>query len=150
MALTAVVALCWAVAGNNPSTSQFGQFLPKCLLHSSTGLHCTGCGLTRSVHAWLNGDWQQGLAYHTLSFFVLPLLAWLLVRGLWRWVWADPTVPPPPRRRLPGWLTWTFVVTLIAFSILRNIPVFPLTLLAPHEVARPTPEEPPPADPPAE
>lgn len=151
MAVAAVAAFCWAVARNNPSTSPVGQFLPKCLLHSATGLHCTGCGLTRSAHAWMNGDWEQGLAYHTLSVVVLPLLGWLLVRGLWRWVWADPAgPPPPPRGRWPRWLTYSLVGLMFAFTAARNIPVHPLTLLAPHEVARPTPDGTPPADPPAE
>ena len=109
------------------------SFLPKCWLYSYTGLHCPGCGLTRSLHALCNGQIVQALAYHPLSLLVLPYLFVVLTRGLWEWAWGTP--PRPARRRTPRWATVTFVVLVVAFSVARNIPVYPFTLLAPHELS---------------
>jgi hypothetical protein len=146
MAVAGVAVLCWLVSQHHPNKV---SFLPQCLFHAVTGLHCIGCGLTRAMHAWLNGDWEQGLAYHPLSVVLIPYLTWCLLSGLWRWAWGG--VPKrssntPLRRKI----TWVFVSVLVAFWVVRNIPVYPLTLLAPHELVRAAPDEPSPADPPAE
>ena len=37
----------------------------------------------------------------------------------------EPTHPP-------AWLPWTIAVIISVFWIVRNIPVYPFTLLAPH------------------
>ncbi len=109
------------------------SFYPKCQLHSLTGLHCPGCGLTRSVHAYLNGRFLQGLAYNPISWIVLPVLAMAVLRSLGSWAWGGTS--RKPRLRLPRWFPWVIAGALILFAILRNIPVYPLTLLAPHELA---------------
>jgi hypothetical protein len=112
------------------------SFLPKCWLHSFTGLHCPGCGLTRSLHALLNGQVVQALAYHPLALLVLPYLFVVVTRGLWEWAWGTPPRPARPRRT-PRWLAVTFAVLVVAFAVARNIPAYPFTLLAPHDLAPP-------------
>lgn len=136
MALAGVAVVCWLVALHHPSGY---SFFPKCQFFAITGWHCVGCGLTRSAHAWLNGDWQQGLAYHPLSFIVFPYLAWHFLILIWRLAWGDS--PRAFRWRAPSWLVWSFVTLLMAFWVARNIPVYPLTLLAPHELQQAPPPE---------
>lgn len=53
-------------------------WLPRCPLHSLTGLQCPGCGSQRMVHALLHGDLAG--AWHANAFLVasLPALAFLL------------------------------------------------------------------------
>lgn len=108
--------------------------LPKCQFHSMTGLHCPGCGMTRSLHAFLNGQILQALAYNVLSPIMLPLLAISVVRSLWSWAWGDEKPQKPRRRWLPRWSPFVIGGFLIAFAVVRNIPVYPCTLLAPHEL----------------
>lgn len=133
----------FVVLGVYPPTGM--SFYPKCLLFQTTGLHCTGCGLTRAAHAALNGRMTEAVSQNALVFVVVPWLLAIFLRRLWRYLWQAPT---PPVRRWPKWLTYTLIGLLFAFTVARNIPVYPLTLLAPHELAQRTPEEPSPADPP--
>jgi hypothetical protein len=104
------------------------SFYPKCQFHHLTGLHCMGCGLTRSAHSLLNGRLLQSAAYHPLG----PVLAaWLLAelgrRGLARWRGR----PDPGWWFRGDWVPW-LLAGLAVFMLLRNLPWWPLTLLAPH------------------
>ena len=112
------------------------SFYPKCMLHSTTGLHCPGCGMTRSLHSFLNGDFEQAIAYNLLAPIVIPILGIALLRSLWAWVWDVPTFRPSPTTRLKYYLTWALGFSVVLFLVLRNIPAHPFTLLAPHELSR--------------
>ena len=129
LALAGIAVALWVVGTFNPTG--YG-FFPKCQFHSVTGLHCIGCGLTRSLHAWLNLDPLQGLAYHPLSFILLPYVGWSLGLALWRWAWGGES--KRSRFRGPPWLIWSFVWLLMIFWVVRNIPIYPFNLLAPHEL----------------
>lgn len=113
---------------NNPPTDD--SYYPKCLSYQLTSIHCPGCGATRAVHALLNFDVLQALAYNPVLIALLPFGAFALVRKFWHR--ARGTTPG----RLPGFVWFPRIVAgvFIVFWILRNIPVYPLTLLAPHEL----------------
>lgn len=121
----------WILATQHPSTY---VYFPKCQLHSLTGLHCPGCGLTRSVHALLNGEVRQALAYNVLWPIALPLIAFTFGKSLWSWAWGEPPRRTARKPRLPTWAPYVLMAVLLAFSIARNIPYHPFTLLAPHEL----------------
>lgn len=109
------------------------SFYPRCQLHTLTGLHCPGCGATRSLHALFNGRVEQALAYNALVLVFLPAAGCFLVAMVWNRYRGWST-----RRSLPrAWDRyglWMLVFAVAAYGILRNIPVYPLTLLAPHEL----------------
>lgn len=88
--------------------------------------------MTRSLHSLLNGQFLQALAYNVLSPILLPFLAISAVRSLWAWAWGEKR--SSRRRRLPSWTPLVIGTILFAFAVARNIPVYPLTLLAPHEL----------------
>ncbi len=111
------------------------SYYPKCTLHSTTGLHCPGCGLTRSVYSSLHGEFAQAVAYNLLAPILIPLMFFGVVRGLWL------TVFPPANfrasKRSPWLLRWfpaMLAAALIIFGVLRNIPAYPFNLLAPHQL----------------
>lgn len=105
-----------------------GTLYPRCMLHLATGLHCPGCGGTRCVHALLHGDLAQAAAYNLVLVLALPLAAaWGLRAGYCKMRGRPITTP-----RLPKWLICLLVILVIAFGILRNLPVPPFNLLAPH------------------
>ena len=112
------------------------SFYPKCTLHSTTGLHCPGCGMTRSLHSFLNGDFEQAIAYNVLAPIVLPILGIALFRSLWAWVWDSPIPKSVPTARWRGYIPWVLGTIVVLFLILRNIPAYPFNLLAPHELTR--------------
>jgi len=103
-------------------------FLPGCIFHTVTGMHCPGCGATRACHALLHGDLPQAFAYNPLFVLALPLIAVSLLQvayGQW-------TGRRLRLLRFPPWAAYVFLWGLVAYWILRNIDVYPFTLLAPH------------------
>jgi hypothetical protein len=136
--VVAVVALLAAgglavVAAVPPAND---SYYPKCHFHQLTGLHCPGCGMTRSLHAALNGHFLQAVAYNLLAPVFLPLVAVMVVRTLWAWLWEEsPARPAREPRRWARWVPWVAFAVIATYWLLRNIPAYPFTLLAPHELA---------------
>ena len=105
-------------------------FYPACWFHALTGMHCPGCGGTRCAGALVHGDLRQAVAFNPLLVAALPLLAVGLAASGYR-QWTGRRLPLP---RLPGWSIELLFWVIIAFWVLRNVPIYPLTLLAPHAV----------------
>jgi hypothetical protein len=103
------------------------NFFPVCPLYTMTGLACPGCGLTRGFHALFHGDLVTALDFNALiPFFVLAFL--LLVLSL-----ISVVVRGKGLVRIsssPPFLIGTLVLLLV-FGVLRNLPVYPFTVLYP-------------------
>lgn len=108
----------------NPTTA---GFFPVCPLHALTGLNCPGCGLTRGFHALFRGDVLTALHFNALlpvfAFvftYLFVSLALMAIRGhglSWK-------IFPPVS-------LYGFLIIALAFFVLRNLPFYPFTLLAP-------------------
>lgn len=107
------------------------SFYPRCQLHSLTGLHCPGCGTTRALHALFNGRVAQALAYNPLAFIVPPLLAWSFMKSVGNWYRQTPWCRT---RNGSRYLHWVLLAALLTYAVLRNLPIHPFNLLAPHEL----------------
>ena len=92
-------------------------FLPRCPLHALTGLNCPGCGSMRALHQLAHGHLSAAFALNPLAMLALPFLAYCTWRG------------ETPRLK-PGWIR-ALLAVVVLFGILRNIPAYPFTLLAP-------------------
>lgn len=102
-----------------------GNPLPPCPLQALTGLYCPGCGSTRCLHALAHLDLAGAMAMNPLLVLSLLPLAVLVLHGAGLLPQrlqglAEPLANP----RL--WL-----VLLLGFAFLRNLPWAPFTLLAP-------------------
>jgi hypothetical protein len=106
------------------------SFYPKCVSYRLTGTHCPGCGLTRAVYSLLHGDLLQAFAYNPLFVLISPYLLFAAGRSLWFWLWGL----PPGRTLFPGRYAWIIFGVMVAYWVLRNLPWYPFTLLAPHEI----------------
>jgi hypothetical protein len=119
-----VGAGAFIVAYFNPTTA---GFFPVCPLYYLTGIHCPGCGLTRGFHALFHGDVLTALHFNALLpvyafvfgfMFVSMILIAVRGRGLsWK-------IFPPSAM-------YGFLVLAAVFFVLRNLPFYPFTLLAP-------------------
>lgn len=100
-------------------------WLPKCPFHQLTGWHCPGCGGTRAAHALLHGELARALAFNPLLVVGMPVV---VAACVWRRVRDG---APWSLMIGPAWI-WGLFAVLAVFTLLRNVPVYPLYLLAPH------------------
>jgi hypothetical protein len=102
---------------------RFG-ILPRCPFHQLTGLCCPGCGSTRALHQLVRGHVLAALRCNLLFVLALPVMA-----GGYFWERR------PRSRKLcrsyANVVALCAVLILFVFAILRNIPVYPFTLLTP-------------------
>ena len=117
----------------DPSAGLAGK-LPFCPLHAMTGLNCAGCGATRACHELLRGNVLQALAYNPLTVILSPFAAYLLL--CWGVAVFSERRLPLPEFKLP--LLFLTIGAIIAFSIIRNIPMAPFEVLAPHKITETT------------
>jgi uncharacterized protein DUF2752 len=108
----------------DPATS--GVF-PPCPVFYLTGWYCPGCGSLRALHQLLHGNLQAAWAMNPLMIVSLPFVGYglashalLAVRG----------------RGLPAFFlpaVWIRALCglIVLYGIARNLPVYPLNLLAP-------------------
>ena len=99
--------------------------LPKCFFHELTGWYCPGCGVQRSFHALLNGHVLTAIDYNLLFILFLPLIIFfILAFSLGRKHPATSFIYKPV-------FSFTVVIVVVSFWVLRNIPVTPFSWLAP-------------------
>ena len=107
----------------NPYTAS--SMLPPCPFHAWTGLYCPGCGSTRALYSLLHGDIGHALAMNPLLVIALPLVVVMALHMAgWRPCTLDPLMRVLGNPKL--WL-----VVLVGFGILRNLPFAPFNALAP-------------------
>ena len=99
-------------------------FFPPCVFHRLTGLHCPGCGATRALHALVHGDVVGALHDNAVFVLMLPAIVGLLGTEI--------LLPPERRPFIPAWAIWTLFAALVTFTVARNVPVYPMNLLAPR------------------
>ena len=100
-----------------------------CFFHQLTGLHCPGCGMTRATAALVNGDLLSAFRFNPLGVLLLPLALLGLVLESIGWV---RNTSPPWRIPLGKHGAKIIAIAVILFMVLRNLPWFPFSLLAPH------------------
>lgn len=109
-------------------TTGLAGHLPECQFHERTGWHCPGCGGTRSFLALARGDLPTALRMNPLGTGLIIYVALLLLRLSW-----EAAFPRLRWRRFPfsDRAAWGVVAGLLVFAVLRNLPWWPFTLLAP-------------------
>ena len=93
------------------------MWLPPCIFYKLTGLYCPGCGTGRALRALLEADVVTAFRMNPLGFILVPVATILY--------FARPQVF---RTR---WMPIVLLLVLVGYAVLRNIPCYPFTLLAP-------------------
>lgn len=104
------------------------DFFPKCILYSTTGIYCPGCGSQRATHQLLNLNIFGVLRHNVLYFISLFILGYhFIVTGINAFFKKDIyNYMYHPKTPL------VILVMIVIFWILRNIPYYPFNLLAPN------------------
>ena len=101
---------------------------PRCPFFLLTGIYCPGCGALRAGHALLHGHFVEALGFNALLVLAAPFLAYVLASHALEAVTGERRLPRP---YLPGRVTQAILWTFVVFTVLRNLPVHPFTVLAP-------------------
>ena len=91
---------------------------PSCVFHDLTGLYCPGCGSTRALYQLVHGNLLAALHDNPMTMMAIPFFIYAAFRK------------EPLSTIHPYWI-WGLFYTLLIFTILRNIPHYPFTVLAP-------------------
>lgn len=100
---------------------------PPCPFHALTGLHCAGCGSLRGLHQLLGGNIVAALDLNPLMVLSLPFVGYALISECAKTLLGKAL----PGFFMPAFWIWAILAIVVAFGILRNVPVYPFTLLAP-------------------
>ena len=100
-----------------------------CVFHEVTGLYCPGCGAGRACYSILHGQFLEAFCYNPLMTVLLPLIGLYIAARMVDWVVTRGN--HIDRKINVKFLTWVLVIVVV-YGVLRNIPVFPFTLLAPE------------------
>jgi hypothetical protein len=84
--------------------------------------------MTRATHAVFHGRIFEAFRFNPVGMILFPAAVVGIGLELLGWVRGKPL---PVRFRIGGRWAWGIAGILLAFWILRNIPVWPCTLLAP-------------------
>ena len=99
-----------------------------CVFYQLTGLYCPGCGAGRALSSLIHGDILAALHYNAFFLLVFPFIVYYLVKQYIHFVFQK---DPLPFFRIRLSVYNSVMLLIILFWILRNIPVFPFSWLAP-------------------
>ncbi len=106
------------------------DIFPRCPFYLLTGLFCPGCGSQRAVSALLHLDIGSALRYNSLLVASLPLIMYSAYVALMN---AFGSRKLQQKLVHSPWFIRVVAIVVIAFAILRNLPVHPFHLLAPGD-----------------
>jgi len=104
------------------------EIFPKCVFHSLTGYYCPGCGSQRAIHSLLHFNFRGVVSN---NFLFLPAVLLVLYH------YSRPVINRMFNLRLPDifYRKHTPVIlfgVIILFWVLRNLPFYPFSVLAPN------------------
>jgi len=123
--LVGVIALAVVFYFLNPVEH---PIFPKCTFHSLTGYHCPGCGSQRAIHSLLHLNFRGVISNNFLFLPAMLLLLYHYIHPVLNNIfsWKLPNIFY--YKRFP----WIVFGTVILFWILRNLPYYPFSVLAPN------------------
>ena len=108
----------------NPATN---SLLPQCVWHKTTGTYCPGCGSQRAFYNVLHFNFSKAIQQNALfvigGIFVVYNLIIVGINKLFKTSFTN----------YLNHKKFVLIVIIVAllFFILRNLPIYPFTLLAP-------------------
>ena len=108
--------------------ARHSNFFPACPFFTLTGFYCPGCGSQRAISSVLHADFLEAARFNVMLVVSLPLIlysAFVTVSNVFR------TKPVIQKIFYSPLFVRVFLVAVVMFGVLRNIPLYPFTMLAP-------------------
>ena len=103
------------------------NIFPSCPVYAATGIYCPGCGSQRAAHKILNGNIVEGIRHN----YLIVLLAMVLLYQGFVYVMNDLLSKNIPNLLHKSKVTFSILIIVILFWVLRNIDLFPFSELTP-------------------
>ncbi len=100
--------------------------LPPCIFHAMTGLYCPGCGSTRALYCLIHGDLGAAFRFNPLLLISLPFFAYAIGAPLAEHYLGLRRL----RIELKASASWGILITILVYSVLRNLPIEHLSIVA--------------------
>lgn len=97
-----------------------GAFVPRCPTNAWFGLYCPACGATRALMRVFHGDLIGALHNNPAVVLAAPFAIYFFIMGT-----------DLGARKWPRWQVAALIAIVLAYTILRNLPFWPWTLMAP-------------------
>lgn len=95
-----------------------------CFFHFATNLDCPGCGMTRALYSLLHLKFWQAFRYNPLIYLFVSIAAFFGISG---YIYLITGKLIKLKLDIPKPFILGLVVVIVAFVILRNIPVEPFS-----------------------
>ena len=103
------------------------SYYPRCLLYSTTGWYCPGCGSLRALHALLHGRFAEAVDLNAWMMAVLPFGFAYGVRQFYTALRHDRYW----KSRSAVAMMLVLLAAGLVFGVARNLPLHALAWLAP-------------------
>ncbi len=103
------------------------EIFPKCVFHSVTGYYCPGCGSQRAIHSLLHLNFTGVVGN---NFLFLPAVLLLIYHYSFSFLNKKFTWKLPNIFYIKS-TPWIILGIIVLFWVLRNLPVYPFSILAP-------------------
>lgn len=103
------------------------NLFPSCPFYVTTGIYCPGCGSQRAVHQILNGHIFEGIRHN----YLIGLLALVFTYQIFIFTMNNVLDKGFTNLLHKSKVTFSILIIVILFWVLRNINLFPFTELAP-------------------
>ena len=108
------------------------QYPLPCMFYFLTGLYCPGCGAGRACRALLQFRFAEAFCYNPVFVILLPFIGVYFVARMADWVITGGNHID---KKISVRLLVVVLILVVLYGVLRNIPVYPFTLLAPGGMA---------------
>lgn len=103
------------------------QLFPRCVFNALTGYYCPGCGSQRAIHSLLHLDFAGVVSYNILFIPAFVLIFYHYSFRIFNKIF-NTKLPNIFYYRSTPWIIFGVVMV---FFILRNLPFYPFSVLAP-------------------
>ncbi|OUO81224.1 hypothetical protein B5F53_01230 [Blautia sp. An249] len=121
------IAVPCILAGGFFFLYRYGSPFP-CFFHSLTGFYCPGCGTGRALSALIHGDVFRAFRNNVLLLPAIPIVGWYFFQQYLYLVFHKDYIWMPKVSLRTYYL---IMLIILGYWVLRNLPWFPFTLLAP-------------------
>ena len=104
------------------------QYPLPCLFHIVTGLYCPGCGAGRASYSILHGRFYTAFRYNPMYVMLIPFLGIYIAARMIDWILTGGNHVD---QKINQKCLYVVLVIVVGFGIVRNIPIYPFTLLVP-------------------